>query len=134
MKERAEELAEGHEVNKGYAKLAHSELRAQGVTRFRDKAGREYWISEQKLQIVLPDNSEVHYNTESDSLSIKGAGEREFVGYTEFTGDFAPYINALGMAQTVALSEHPEEQGEVLARLHEGRGDTSGAVSQVLHS
>lgn len=131
---RAEELSEGHKEQRGYAKLAHSEFRGKGITRFRDKAGREYWISEQKLQIILPNNSEVHYNLDSDSISIKGAGEQQFVAYEEFAEDFSPFVNAIGMAQTIALSNSLESEGEVLARLHEGRSGVSGAMAEVMES
>tara|TARA_Y100000310_G_C20275495_1_gene620023 strand:- start:425 stop:574 length:150 start_codon:yes stop_codon:yes gene_type:complete len=43
---RQQELAEGHDEQKGYASLAYSELRAKGIQRFRDQAGREYWVSD----------------------------------------------------------------------------------------
>ncbi|PIQ76960.1 hypothetical protein COU78_06605 [Candidatus Peregrinibacteria bacterium CG10_big_fil_rev_8_21_14_0_10_49_24] len=131
---RAEELSEGHSEQKRYAKLAHSKLREKGITRFRDKAGREYWISEQKIQIILPDQSEVHYNVDSNSISIKSAGEQHFVAYEEFAGNFAPFVNAVRMAQSIALSENLDEEGKVLARLHEGRGGVAGAMNELMHS
>jgi hypothetical protein len=131
---RAVELAEGHEEHKSFARLAHSELRAKGIVRFRDKASREYWISDQKLQIVLQDNSEVHYNVDSNSISILGSGESQFVGYEEFTGDFTPFVNAIGMASSVALSKEIEQEGEVLARLDESRGEAAKNVAELLES
>jgi hypothetical protein len=72
---RATELSEGHEEQKSYARLAHSELRAKGIQRFRDDAGREYWVSDNVLQIIMPDgSSEARYSLKTDSIMIKGEG------------------------------------------------------------
>jgi len=129
---RRQELAVGHEEQKGFARLAYMELRAKGIQRFRDEAGREYWLSDQKLQIILPDHSEVHYNIGSNTIQVMGPGETQFQGYEEYTGDFTPFVEAIGMAQTIGLSEAPSELGTVLNSVTTGQGETTAGVQGLL--
>ena len=129
----AEELAAGHDEQRGFARLAYSELRARGILRFEDKAGREYWVSDQKLQIVLPDNSMVQYNVDRNSIAIKAAGEDDlFQGYEEFIGDFTPFVEAIGTAQAIALSDDPSKYGRVLNSVTTGQRDVAAEVQEVL--
>lgn len=126
---RQQELAAGHDEQREFARLAYSELRGKGIRRFEDKAGRQYWVSDQKLQIVLPDNSEVQYNVDRDSISIKAAGEDDlFQGYEEFIGDFTPFVEAISIAQTIALSDDPSQYGRILNSVTTGQDETVGGM------
>ncbi len=129
---RAEELAAGHEEQKGYARLAHSELRGKGIQQFVDDAGREYRVSEQKLQIILPDGPQVHYSADTDSIIIMGAEGEQTVGYTDYVGDFTPFVEAVGRAQTIALSEDPRAFGTIVSSVSSGQGETAAGVGELV--
>tara|TARA_Y100000310_G_C20275495_1_gene620022 strand:- start:161 stop:391 length:231 start_codon:yes stop_codon:yes gene_type:complete len=75
----------------------------------------------------------VHYTIETDSVSIKGPGEPQFVGYEEYTGDFSPFVSAIGMAQTVGLSEDPSSMGTVLNEISTDQGNATGSMADVLN-
>lgn len=56
------------------------------------------------------------------------------MGYEEYTGDFTRFVNAVGMAQTIGLSNNPSELGTVLNSISTGQSEAATGVEGLLNS